>query len=455
MKKRLWAVHSWLGLYTGIFVAFLSVTGALVVFKDEIDAMLNPTLFKTTPTGQRLGYNWLLAKAQGLVLAKDSTLRVAQFYLPQTPGDAVLVVAHQDDDKESKRPGQGQKSRLAKALDAQIYHLFLDPYTGQVLGDRNYYQSIAFYLRNVHVRFYDGWIGRQATGIFGLALVISTVLGMVIYGNFMKQAIFASIRTKNYRQVFADWHKLIGVLTLFFNLMIGLTGAWLGMQSNYMKWFGIKDPSNLKLPRVIAPAEDLALQVDIEQALVRARAEFPALVPKYVAYSANGERTVSLHGDVPGQAYEIERNKIVFDKVTLQAKHKFDIHRSGAGARLYMVQEALHFGNFGGFWVKFIYLFLGLTSGFLSVTGFYIYLKRNAKRFAKPAEVIIGLYALVISLVYTLVLLAHFAVGVGLTSLGFQALLYLFSALLGCRFMINKLRKNQNRAVVRDRYAKV
>ncbi|MCU0389972.1 MAG: PepSY domain-containing protein [Thermoflexibacter sp.] len=455
MKKKLWAVHSWLGLYTGIFIAFLSITGALVVFKDEIDVLSNPHLFKVNPQNQRLNYNLLFDKAKSYTAQQDSTLQIAQLCFPQKKEDALLVIAYQEEVKNKQKGKERKENLIEKAINAQIYHLFINPYTGEVLGNRNYYKSLAFYLRNIHVRFYDGWIGRQATGIFGIALVISTILGFVIYGNFMKEAVFASIRTKNYRQLFADWHKLIGVLTLIFNLMIGITGAWLGMQTNYMKWFGIKDPSVKKFEQVIKPEEDLQMSFDIEKVLQRTQNEFSTLIPKYLAFSDDGERTVSVFGDVAGKAYEIERHKIVFDKQTLETKFKFDIHQSGAGAKLYMVQEALHFGNFGGFWVKFLYVFFGLTSGFLSVTGFYIYIKRNVKYFSKPAEVIIGAYAGVISLVYVLILLAHFAVGTGLTAIVFQAVLYLFFIALTFRYLIIKIRKNTKRVMLKNSYAKV
>jgi uncharacterized iron-regulated membrane protein len=452
MNKKLWAVHSWLGLYTGIFIAFLSITGSLVVFKDEIDVLLNQDLFKVNPQGQRLAYNTLFKKAKEHITQKDSTLQIAQFCFPQKKEDALLVIAYQEEIKNKQKGKEKKENLIEKVINAQTYHLFINPYTGEVLGDRNYYKSLAFYLRNIHVRFYDGVIGRQATGIFGIALVISTILGFVIYGNFMKEAVFASIRTKNFRQLFADWHKFIGVLTLVFNLMIGVTGAWLGMQSNYMKWFGIKDPSVKKFDKVIKAEEDLKMDFDIDKALQRTESEFPTLIPKYLSYSDNGERTVSIAGDVAGKAYEIERHKIVFDKLTLASKFKFDIHQAGTGAKLYMVQEALHFGNFGGFWLKFLYVFFGLTSGFLSVTGFYIYIKRNAKYFSKPAEVIISIYAGIIGLVYILILLAHFAVGTGLTSLVFQALLYLFFIILLLRFLFLKIRKNISRE---QHYAKV
>ncbi|MGO3164539.1 MAG: PepSY domain-containing protein, partial [Sphingobacteriaceae bacterium] len=52
----------------------------------------------------------------------------------------------------------------------------------------------------------------------------------------------------------------------------------------------------------------------------------------------------------------------------------------------YYVQEALHFGNFGGIGLKILYAFLGLTSGFLSISGFVVFLYRKNKKNANADQ---------------------------------------------------------------------
>lgn len=49
--------------------------------------------------------------------------------------------------------------------------------------------------------------------------------------------------------------------------------------------------------------------------------------------------------------------------------------------RAYNWVDPLHFGYFGGIWTKVLWVVLGLTSGFLFVTGFMIWiLKRRPSR---------------------------------------------------------------------------
>ena len=59
-KQTFWAVHSFLGLLVGIPMLIVAVTGSVLVFKDEINALLMPeqVVAEPTPTG-RLSYDQL------------------------------------------------------------------------------------------------------------------------------------------------------------------------------------------------------------------------------------------------------------------------------------------------------------------------------------------------------------------------------------------------------------
>lgn len=432
-NKKLWKIHSWLGLYTGIFIAFLSITGAAAVFKKEIDVLLNPHLLKVEPGEARLSYNLLYERLKQHVIQEDTALQILSVDVPIQADDAFSVSC-------LKQPPKGA-NLLERAQGFQNFDFFMNPYTGEYLGKRDYYKSFQFYLRHLHVRFFDGLYGRPAAGIFGIALLVSTIIGFLIYGKFLKNAAFTAIRTKNFRQLFADWHKMIGVLSLCFNLMIAITGAWLGMQGYYMKWFNIQAPGTYEKEQYIRPEQDRATVFDLDAILEKTHQEFPELIPRVASLSNDGTRTVTVRGDVPGMVYEIQRNLIVFDKITLDTRYKFNIHLQDFGVKLQMVQEALHFGNFGGFWLKFLYIFLGLTTGFLAITGFYIYVDRNKKKFRKTAKSIILIYSGAIAVVYFVVLLGHFAVGANVTSFYFVIFLYTFFLLLIIRYVVLKMRK--------------
>ncbi len=60
LTKRVWQLHSWLGLGCGLGLVVIGLTGSLLVFHDEIDAWRFPALHRAHPTpAGRLSYDAL------------------------------------------------------------------------------------------------------------------------------------------------------------------------------------------------------------------------------------------------------------------------------------------------------------------------------------------------------------------------------------------------------------
>ncbi|WP_422082596.1 PepSY-associated TM helix domain-containing protein [Ulvibacterium sp.] len=369
-KNLLWRIHSWMGLYAGVIIAFLSLTGAAALFRMEIDEALNPSLYLVEKESTRMTLNAIVSE----VTEAHPDKELFEVYVPtEATGTYNLRLM----------------AKNAPRIFPVFWEVFVNPYTGEILGERNYYKTFNYYLRNLHVRFYEAFWGRLIVGLAGLALLISTITGFLIYGRFMKKQSLGEIRGKNLRMRQADLHKFIGVLALVFNLMIAITGTWLGLQGQLQKAFSIERPNIYKrAENPLTPKEDLAMTANFDQALKKTSSIFPQLIPKTVRPSRDGARTIEIVGDVPGQAYERLSNKLVLDKGNLNTLLKYDINEDDFGGKLFFVQESFHFGDFAGIWLKILYAFLALTSGFLALSGFIIYLKRTEKkRTEKPSFV--------------------------------------------------------------------
>ncbi len=370
MTKRLWTLHAWIGLYAGLAIAFLSLTGAAALFREELDVALRPDFYE-------------VAAGDTLVDMAAVTRALSREHPDKTLFEVVM-------------PPSGAGSwnfRLDAKTESDLFpvfwEVFVDPYTGAILGERNYYESFSYYLRNLHVRFYEGWQGRFIVGLAGLALLFSLISGAVLYFPFQKRRGFWTIRRKKLRTAQADYHKLIGLLALAFNLVIAGTGAWLGMQPVLMKATGIERPGAFaaKPHALTEPQADTLVALAYEQVLAKARATHPNFRVRTMRPSDDGTATVTVMGDVPGQVYERAGNRLTFAKTDVALRDAYLINDDVASARLYYVQEALHFGDFAGLWLKFVYLFFGLSSGLLAVSGFVIYVERNKSKASKLGDV--------------------------------------------------------------------
>ncbi len=393
-KNLLWKIHQWVGLYVGIVIAALSLTGAVAVFIPEIDSFLERRYVL-----QESEEN--LEPVSGIVSDVQSQYPDFQILGVQPPPSDIhpLII----DIYKEQAP-----------YDSERYQVFVNPYSGKILGTKDHLNSLSNYLRQVHVRLMDAWWGRQLVGLAGIGLVMLCVTGLLIYGQFMKNQVFGAIRKKNLRILMADWHKMVGIAALAFNLMIGATGAWLGLQPVLIKWLDIKAPNTYKrADKILDPKEDVLQSYDYWQALTIAKSEIPGFIPTQVIPSKDGTNTLEIKGDAGRLPFEPHISKVVVDKTSLEILNSYDIREQAFLDKFYYLQEGLHFGRFGGIFLKIAYALLGLTSGILSITGFFIYLIRKKKTADEKAEVKKTIFIYSISTIFFIVLLGAAVIFIG------------------------------------------
>jgi uncharacterized iron-regulated membrane protein len=362
-NNLLWRIHHWAGLYAGIIIGVLSLTGALAVFIPEIDVLVQRHYYAASSAPAA---TLQFSKSLAALTKKYPDYQSLSVDLPEKPGHAASIQLAVPDPVSKK---------------TNRYNFFVDTGRDALAGSRIQANSLANYLRQMHVRLYEGFWGRQLVGLGGIALVVVVVTGLLIYGNFMKRQTYPQIRRgRGLRILLADWHKILGVSALLFNLVIGLTGAWLGLQPKLMTWLDMKAPNAFETPVIMDADADKAAAVDWPAALKAARQQFPDLQVSTIAPSSNGSHTLVFRGNLRGQVYERNINTLVLSKTALAPVYKYDVRTAGFWNKFYLIQEALHFGDFGGLTLKFLYALLGLVSGFLSISGFVVYISRTEKK---------------------------------------------------------------------------
>lgn len=363
VKKRYWRLHHWVGLYTGLLIGILSLTGALAVFIPEIDSLIKKYHYDAFSTPHPVGQPEFVESLSSLT-TQFPNYQSLNIHLPKTDNDVVVI--------EMVRRQAGESRR---------YEFFVDGGRDVILGQRLWQNSFANFLRQMHVRLYEGNWGRQLVGIAGIGLVLVSITGLMIYGNFMKKQKWPQVRKKlNMRIQMADWHKIFGVSALAFNLVIAATGAWLGLQPWLMKRFDMAIPNQHRIEQTISAGDDRSLAIDWSQARTAVATHFPGFIPNRFEVSTNGSATITARGNVPGQVYERNTNLIVLSKTDYRPLFIYKLAEQPLLHKFYYIQEALHFGDFGGLGLKVLYAILGLTSGFLSISGFIIFLYRRHKK---------------------------------------------------------------------------
>jgi uncharacterized iron-regulated membrane protein len=358
--------HAWVGLLSGLFLIVICTTGSIAVFRPEIERALDYSGhdFTVVPTGDAA---ISAERAVKTAEAKYPGARAQSVRFPalagstQFHGDAYLVQLNQG-------RGKGNVSVL------------VDPYRRTVIAALKPVRGWGDFVRQLHVRFFYGsfW-GRYIVGLFGLTLLFSTISGLIVFTRFNG----GSWKPKPVRWgrggriVTGDLHKLVGLGTVAFNIIFGVSGAVLGLEGIYHKFIAEKT----------APAKHATVarlpEGRIDDFVRRAQELVPGGQPSAIVlgHARNGTVRVDLW---PTTAHLVREQSsyVVFDAKTSQPAEIYDVTKAAAGVRLYYAMEPLHFGRLGGaMWVKLLWGLMGLSGGFLSVTGFVIYVlrKRQAK----------------------------------------------------------------------------
>lgn len=355
--RWLYVWHKWTGALGGAFIFFLLLTGTVAVFKAEIDWAVTPAL-RIEPQHEKQPLEEMLGNV------------AAAF-----PGEKISNVSLTDDDATAytfSLGGQGTKART----------VFVNPYTAQVTGARQG-ETLANVIRQTHVRFYAfGANGRIVVGVFGLVLLLSSFTGLFIYAPFMRVVFRHNLKFWQLRQGFraatSDAHKLIGVVTLLFNVILGLTGAVLGLE-NLAPYHPPTQALLHPRPSKEFKPQTLENRLSVDAAVERARQGLRDFKINAITLPHIRESHYVFTGDLSGRFERANASFVVVDANTGAILQTHSAAKVRAATWLYNLSEPLHFGDFSGLWLKALYFLFGAAGTALSVTGFVILIMRKRR----------------------------------------------------------------------------
>lgn len=359
--KRALSAHAAIGLIAGALLYLVSLTGTLSVFYEELQRAEQPR----APEMARIGPD---AVQRGIeaVLASEAG----------KPGTTHLYV-------HMPKP---ELPRATITTDSQARHLNAD-------GSLAEPEEIAWsdFLVQLHYMLnVPGLVGATVVGALGAMMLALSLSGVVAHPRIFRDAFRLRARDTG-GLALADWHNRLSVWTLPFSLAIALTGSLIGLASVtayavagasydgdteavYAPIFG-KEPKADKSP---APVPDVAA------ALRHMAAAYPQVAIGYVILHDPG--TAGQHVQITG----VHARRLVFGEYyAFDAKGRFQstagLADGAIGQQIAASTYGLHFGNYGGLWVKIAYGVLGLAVTAICATGTYIWLgKRRRRGHAEP-----------------------------------------------------------------------
>ncbi|HTV21236.1 MAG TPA: PepSY-associated TM helix domain-containing protein [Polyangiaceae bacterium] len=377
-------VHRWVGLVMASFLTVAGVTGSIIAFYPQLDALLNPELFVVDPP------------APGALPLDPFELRdrVAQQLPPgQTLDDVVLEV----------EPGKSVNYWFDEREN------FFDPYTGRKLGARRFgdlsegKKNLLTFIYRFH---YSLGLDDVGTWIFGIVALLWTIDCFV--GGYLtfpvKLPASSSARGGSWLRRWAPawllkasqlfslvftWHRASGLWVWGFLLVFAWSAVALNLDVVY------QPVMSLVLPRSEEPEPPLrerpVPQLTARAAHARAR-ELLAHEAQTRGFQVIGERSLYYDAEHGRYQYTVESTldigpRLAETSVVLDGDDGrwLGFHSpttEGLRNRIDRWLIALHFGSVreGGIVYRAFVCVLGTMVALLSITGVWIWWRKRSKR---------------------------------------------------------------------------
>ena len=360
-RKSLFRVHGWIGLNLGLFLFVVCFSGSVATLSHEIDWLLDA---RHRAPAQDAPYDWTaMHETLAEIFPDGVNLGVyvpgADYVASNTQAAAVAYV---------------------ELPNGPMRKVYLDPYTGALRGHTSFFNAQRFF-RSFHRRFFDGNRGILLVTLWGFVLLAATLSGFAFYKGWLRQLVTLRWK-KGPRLRWSDLHKTIGIWGLLFALLIALTGVFYFVEVMYQG----ADAYDALLPPPLPNVEEASLaDVGPQPALLPAGAYVRAAEAAYLALDVRSVRMPNAPGEavyVDGQAGNpLTRDRA--DKVHLHplTGEVLGLQRTSDLGAVPFITDAvdpLHFGYFGGLWMKVLWCVLGLMLSFSILSGTYLWVVRSA-----------------------------------------------------------------------------
>lgn len=356
--------HKMLGLAIGALMYIICVSGTAAVFYQDFERWERPTVPEAASAAPQAVAR-AVAHARAVMIADKA----------RTPEAEDLFVVLPSADLPRLTAGYGETA-LAYAPD------------GAPRGDGAH--DITHFLVELHYALHlPGPVGLLVVGILGVGLMALILGGLLAHPRILKDAFL--LRPMGSRRVaLTDVHNRLGVWAAPFHAVIALTGAMIGLAQvvafAIALAFNGGDAQKAFEPLFGSEAETLAItggrtlqEGAVVTALNEMAAKAPDARPMWVVLHKVGQKDEHL-----------EITAVMAQRTGYGEVFRFDsagrfVSKAGLsdgpiGKQVYASLYPLHFGSFGGIWVKLAYAVLGLGLCVICATGFDIWLVKAAEK---------------------------------------------------------------------------
>ena len=369
-NKRTWfTLHGWFAVPVWILFTFICLSGSVAVFSHELTWLTNPDARAGNP--ETLPRRNLGKLADDIRNARpDIQLNWAARLEPYMAVPMGVTL------------GTGQSATL-----------YVNPYSGKIQAIN---QGLTFkgFMRGLHgwllMPWEDGYsIGYYLVSGFSILMLGSLVSGLMIYRRFWRAFTQPKLRIRRSSRIFfGDFHRLAGVWSFWFLLVISVTGSVYLIQG--ILWHNghqvHENPEPLAEARVPTTDGKHPGFMDTATLVARASGVTGSFVPGRIHFPEHTLDPIEIRGRGDAPVFDDGSYRVALDP------YNGEILESVTPADMTPLQwvvrltDPLHYGTWGGLATKALWSLFGLVLASLSISGFLIWRKRVKQPARQPTR---------------------------------------------------------------------
>lgn len=359
-RKVIFNTHMAVGLCAALFLAVMGITGAFLAYEYEIDRVLNPKLFIVAPHDQRLP----LTKLMEVVRRAHPSATVTVLDLAAL-ADNRADVSYQID--------------IVDHGKTEPTHVFIDPYTGQILGERN---GVGFpgMVHEFHSNLLLGKTGKLITTTLSAGMVVLAISGLVLWWprKLLRISFLASAVRFNF-----DLHNTVGSCMSLFILLFGLTGIGIHVADDLAPAVDrMTGAPNQHEPDIVSqPASTGTPAISPDAAQAIADKAVPGARVVWIRLPQGARDGYRVRLKFPEDRQTLGRSYAHVDQYSGAVLWSQSTRETAAGTRYFKFwNREVHNGTAFGRWFQLAAAVTGLAVPLLAITGPIIWYRKNRGR---------------------------------------------------------------------------
>ncbi|HEY0067992.1 MAG TPA: PepSY-associated TM helix domain-containing protein [Flavisolibacter sp.] len=368
-------IHLYLSLAAGLVILICCLTGAILVFEKDLQMALNKGRYYVEPAAQTRS----LSQLQDVVRTAYPKSKVNSIRVYEDPSRSAEFNITLPGKAEGQQAKGGPPARQPGAT------LFVNPYTGQILEQYSYRETVFFQVFALHRWLLGGEksVGKYIVGISTIIFLFILITGIILWWPKNKAILLRRLKIKkdaNWKRINHDFHLVFGFYSSIFLFIFAFTGlAW------SFEWFneGIYKVTNSPLkppPPPVSAYTGAASTLSPDKSLALGRSTYANAVYYNISIPKDSAEAVTVSALSKDAPHESATDALYLDQYSGAVLGMLPFSERSLGARVRSSFKPIHTGSIGGTPTKilaFVVCLLGVT---FPITGFIMWRNRVGKK---------------------------------------------------------------------------